>query len=76
MAVAKDKEKDKSTGFSMMQIIREVRSELRKVVWPTRQETVRLTIVVITISVLIGVFLSISDTIFLSLYSLLTSVAQ
>jgi preprotein translocase subunit SecE len=40
---------------------REVIGELRKVVWPTRDETRRLTIMVIIISVAIGIFLGAID---------------
>jgi len=36
-------------------------SELRRVTWPTRQETMRLTIMVIAISVAIGAFLGLAD---------------
>ncbi len=32
-------------------------SELRKVVWPTRQDTIHLTVVVLIVSVVIGAFL-------------------
>ncbi|MFH1088067.1 MAG: preprotein translocase subunit SecE [Chloroflexota bacterium] len=35
----------------------EVLAELKKVTWPTRQETVRLTIVVLLICLALGVFL-------------------
>lgn len=35
----------------------EVREELGKVVWPTRDEVIRLTIVVILVSLLVGLFL-------------------
>jgi preprotein translocase subunit SecE len=32
-------------------------SELRKVTWPTRQETVNLTIVVLVVAAVLGIFL-------------------
>ncbi|MBI1869446.1 preprotein translocase subunit SecE [Candidatus Gottesmanbacteria bacterium] len=37
--------------------IKEVRSELAKVVWPTREQTVRLTVVVLALSITIGFFI-------------------
>ncbi len=37
--------------------IREVIAELKKVTWPTRQETMKLTAVVIAISLLVGAFI-------------------
>jgi preprotein translocase subunit SecE len=40
---------------------REVISELRKVVWPTREETRRLTVLVIIVSVAVGLFLGAID---------------
>jgi preprotein translocase subunit SecE len=44
--------------------LRETRDELKKVVWPTRQEIIRLTAVVIAVSLLVGVFLGGLDFIF------------
>jgi len=41
--------------------IREVISELRKVVWPTREEARRLTVMVIIIAGVIGLFLGAID---------------
>jgi len=48
--------------------IRDVRSELRKVAWPTSRETVNLTVVVIALSVAMGVFLGGGDFIFQKQY--------
>ena len=39
------------------QYVMDIITELRKVVWPTRQDTVHLTIVVIVVSVIIGAML-------------------
>ncbi|MAO89046.1 MAG: preprotein translocase subunit SecE [Dehalococcoidia bacterium] len=39
----------------------EVYSELRRVTWPTREETTRLTIMVVAVSAVIGVFLGLVD---------------
>ena len=49
----------------------EVVSELRKVNWPTRQETTRLTLLVLAISVSIGIFLGVIDNLFSRLFSLI-----
>ena len=43
------------------QFIREVISELRKVVWPTREEATRLTVMVIVVAASVGVLLGIID---------------
>lgn len=52
-----------------VQFVREVMAELKKVTWPTRQETVKLTIVVIAVSVIVGIFIGIIDASFLKLTS-------
>ena len=39
----------------------EVIGELKKVTWPTREETTRLTILVISVSVAIGIILGVID---------------
>ena len=41
--------------------LREVRVELAKVVWPSRQATLRLTILVIVITILVGFFIGLLD---------------
>ncbi len=45
----------------------EVASELRKVVWPTREEATRLTVMVIVVAVTVGVALGLIDIGFASL---------
>jgi preprotein translocase subunit SecE len=51
--------------------IREVVAELKKVTWPTREETVKLTVVVIVISILVGAFIGGLDSLFVKLTTLL-----
>ncbi|MBF8299432.1 MAG: preprotein translocase, SecE subunit [Dehalococcoidia bacterium] len=48
-------------GTARFQFIREVVSELRKVVWPTREEATRLTVMVIVVSCAVGIVLGIID---------------
>ena len=43
------------------QYLREVKNELAKVVWPSRNETLKMTIVVILFSVGVAVFLGAID---------------
>ncbi|MEO8288536.1 MAG: preprotein translocase subunit SecE [Chloroflexota bacterium] len=50
--------------------IRNITAELRKVTWPTREETRNLTIVVIGITVVLGTVLATMDTFFAFLYRL------
>ena len=51
--------------------VRETRDELKKVVWPTRQETIRLTLVVILISLIVGLFLGGLDFIFVKIIGII-----
>jgi preprotein translocase subunit SecE len=43
------------------QFLRETLGELRRVVWPTREQATRLSILVIIISVFVGVLLGVVD---------------
>lgn len=47
--------------------IEEVRTELSKVVWPTRKETIRLTLLVIVVSLTVGFFIGGLDILFVTL---------
>ncbi len=53
------------------QFINEVIAELKRVTWPTRDETFKLTAVVIAISVAVGAFIGGLDSIFVSIQKLL-----
>ncbi len=48
-------------GRSVRGYLRETQFEMRKVVWPTREETVRTTLVVILVVVLLSVVLGLID---------------
>lgn len=54
-----------------VQFIREVVTELKKVTWPTREETVKLTAVVIAISLIVAVFIGGLDAILVKVTTLL-----
>lgn len=54
-----------------IKFIKEVVTELKKVTWPTRDETVKLTAVVIAISVIVGIFIGSLDYTLVSITSLL-----
>ncbi len=68
MAAVREKEQRENL---IVRTFREVRSEMKKVVWPTREETIRLTAVVIAISALISVILFAADSVFALLLTLL-----
>ena len=41
----------------IIQFLREVRSEMSKVTWPNRNQTVKMTIIVLIVSVVVGVLI-------------------
>lgn len=57
----------------LFQFFGEVVSELKKVTWPSRAETVRLTLFVIALSVFIGIGLGVLDVLFTKLFEGLVS---
>ncbi len=67
MAVVNNKEQERG----IQRWFRETRSELRKVVWPTREEALRLTYVVLGISLAMGLLLGFVDFALSALYSAL-----
>jgi len=50
--------------ISPVGFLKQTIDELKKVVWPTRQEVIRLTGVVILVSLIVGIFLGSLDFIF------------
>ena len=53
-----------------VKFLNEVISELKKVTWPTREETIKLTTVVIAISILVGIFIGGLDAILVQIQKL------
>jgi preprotein translocase subunit SecE len=48
-------------GRSVVGFLQESRTEVRKMVWPTRTETVQTTLVVFLVVILVGIFLWLLD---------------
>ena len=44
--------------------LKEVRSELLKVRWPSKQETVKMTMIVVSVSAGVGLLISVLDLVF------------
>ena len=65
MAVATNERDPKGAN----QFLREALAELRRVVWPSREETQRLTLAVVGISLAIGSFLALWDWLFTQIIS-------
>jgi preprotein translocase subunit SecE len=61
-----------STGKNIIGFIRGAQTEVRKVVWPTRAETVQTTLAVILMVFLVGIFLWLLDMLLLWAIQLLT----
>ena len=59
-------------GQSVVGFGREARAEVRKVVWPSRQETVQTTLMVIVAVIIIGIFLWLIDMMLVSAVQYLT----
>ena len=51
--------------------LRETRGELRKVVWPTREESMRLTLIVLAVTAVFAVFLGLMDAGFSAIFEVL-----
>ena len=61
---------------SPAEFINQVRTEARKIVWPTSRETVQTTIMVLILTTILSLFLLGVDTIFNFIVSWLTSLAR
>lgn len=65
--MAKTKSATKKSGDqsnAVVRYFRETRGELRKVTWPTRQESQRLTAIVLGVTAVMAIFLGLLDFIF------------
>ncbi|HZR00599.1 MAG TPA: preprotein translocase subunit SecE [Chloroflexota bacterium] len=60
---------DRESGIQ--RFYRDTRSELRKVVWPTREQATNLTILVVVASVAVGAILGGFDLLFAQLFKML-----
>ena len=56
---------------AVFRYFRETRAELRKVVWPSRQEATRLTIIVVSVLIALSAFLGVVDYLFARLIGLI-----
>lgn len=53
------------------QFLLEVKGELGKVIWPTKQEAIRLTATVIGVSIAVGIFIGAWDFLFTKLMEII-----
>ncbi len=60
---------------SPVEFIRQVRSETRKVAWPTRRETIMTGVMVMIMTVILGLFFFVIDKVFDGAVAFLLSLA-
>lgn len=60
-------------GKSFIDFAKDSRLEVRKVVWPTRQETVQTTLIILAVSAIVGLILWGLDGIFVRLVAFITN---
>ncbi|MPN05939.1 Protein translocase subunit SecE [bioreactor metagenome] len=71
--MAEEKAKKPGITVRLRKFFRDLRSELKKVVWPSRKQVVNNTGIVIACVLLAGVVVWVLDAAFLGLLSLITS---
>ncbi|WP_010162675.1 MULTISPECIES: preprotein translocase subunit SecE [unclassified Sphingomonas] len=59
-----------------LEFIRQVQAETKKVVWPTRRETIMTGVMVVIMATLLGVFFFVIDTAFEAIVHLLLTLAK
>lgn len=59
----KDKKSEKKPGFfaRVGKWLRDMKSELKKVQWPTRKQTINNTLIVIACVIVVGIFIALFD---------------
>ena len=66
---------EKKRKTSPAEFVNQVRSETKKVVWPTREETIRTAIFVFILMVILSIFFLGIDTVFSAIVQWLLSLA-
>ena len=69
--MARTASKRKKKGNLVTRFLRETRSELRKVVWPSRREALNMTAIVLGVTILMAAGLGIVDWLFARIMSLI-----
>jgi len=70
--VAKVQGKKKATReLGIIRYLRETRAEMKKVTWPTREEALKLTYIVLGVTFAFAVFLGLLDWIFSQIFQLI-----
>lgn len=61
-------------GDGIRRLFRETVGELRKVTWPTRQEAMNLTRIVLVVIIVVGVYFFLVDTVLTLLFNVLLGI--
>ena len=61
-------------GKRTVAFFRDARTEVRKVVWPTRAETTQTTLTVVVIVLIVGIFLWLLDMLLSGLFKMITGI--
>lgn len=70
MAKASAKGRQKKENV-IVRYLKETRAELRKVTWPSREEAINLTIIVVAVTTAMAAFLGVIDYLFSKLFGLI-----
>lgn len=57
-------------GSSPIKFLKEAKKELFRVVWPKREEVVKLTLIVVSLSIVVGLYLGALDFVFTKIIEL------
>ena len=71
--MAKSKDGEKKKEYRIVRYFKEVRAEISKVVWPTRQVTVRLTLIVLGVTIGMSIALGLLDWVFTKVFELIVA---
>ena len=66
--MAKDRQRK---GNAIVNYLKETRAELRKVTWPSREEAINLTAIVVAVTVAMAIFLGVVDYLFSKFFGLI-----
>jgi preprotein translocase subunit SecE len=64
----------KTGNFNGVKFLTEVQEELKKVSWPSKNETIRLTTIVVVTSAIAGTFLGMVDLLYTKIFSVILKI--
>ncbi len=74
MAKAKERSASgKGWGSGIVRYLREVRGEVRKIVWPSQPTTIRLSTIVLAVTISMSILLGLIDWIFTRLFAFIVA---